>query len=121
MPPLILLTALVAIAEVAAAVVPDAVSIHNQALKQLHSGRFDEAAYSLQQLLSSTLPPQARVQVLSDMGIVRRMQGRYDEAQQYYCAALDVAGKELGTSHPYYATVLNNLGQLAYTRRDWAA
>jgi len=55
-------------------------------------------------------PPQARAQLLNDLGIVLRLQGKLDEALERYGRSLELRRQALGDDHPLVGDSHNNIG-----------
>lgn len=58
---------------------------------------------------------------LYNLAILRRRQGRVDEAAQLYHRALEIREREEGPNHPEVATTLNNLAGLEAARGNYDA
>jgi CHAT domain-containing protein len=60
-------------------------------------------------------------ELLNNLGVLSREQGKVDQAAQYYERALAIQEKRYGPDSPSISMVLNNLGSVARQRKDYPA
>jgi len=60
-------------------------------------------------------------ELLNNLGVLSREQGRLDQAAMYYERALALQEKRFGSDSPSISIVLNNLGSVARQRKDYPA
>src|SRR5690606_31664743 len=88
-------------------------------------GRYDEATRRLEQAVAAWRePPADRAAAgaaLSNLGMIYRDQARAGDAARAFEEARAAVAESLGDSHPFLASIENNLGVLAMDRGDPAA
>jgi tetratricopeptide (TPR) repeat protein len=96
--------------------------IHDLAYQYQLEGDYPSAEQryreALERMRSQAVSGEPEVIALQNLGGVLRSQGRLDEAREVYSEALALARRELGSGHPYLATVLGNLGELLRQEGD---
>jgi serine/threonine-protein kinase len=59
--------------------------------------------------------------VLNNLGLIKRQQTQYSEAEGLFLQVLDIQTEMLGDDHPDLTAMLNNLGLTAYDQSNFAA
>ena len=92
----------------------------------IETARHEEAARVLTRLIKSidgveTAVHYARVNAFVSLGGVRKVQGRFDDAESAYQRAVADTKRRVGNSHPHYAVVIQHLAHFYFGRGQTSA
>ncbi|CAF0764157.1 unnamed protein product [Adineta steineri] len=98
---------------------PDEEGWYRLGLLLFKTGQYDKAEDIYQVLLDQTKDDKSRANIYLHLGVIKYVQGKYEEALTFYEQSLAIYQKILPCSHPDMASSHNNIGLVHYSMSNY--